>query len=62
MAYHIKLLLSARALNQRGPVVGDVEDCYDEDDEVDGTVKMMKLMLKMSVRVLNRKEHAEVCC
>ena len=35
MAYHIKLLLSARALNQRGPVVGDVEDYYDEDDEVD---------------------------
>ena len=32
MAYHIKLLLSARALNRRGPVV---EDYYDEDDEVD---------------------------
>ena len=35
MAYHIKLLLSAWALNRRGPVVGDVEDYYDEDDEVD---------------------------
>ena len=35
MAYHIKLLHSARALNRRRPVVGDVEDYYDEDDEVD---------------------------
>ena len=43
MAYHIKLLLSAGALNRRGPVVGDVEDYddgdvedyYDGDDEVD---------------------------
>ena len=35
MAYHIKLLLSAWALNRRGPVVGDVEDCYDEVDVED---------------------------
>ena len=36
MAYHIKLLHSAWALNRRGPAVGGVEDCYGEDDEVDG--------------------------
>ena len=35
MAYHIKLLQSTRVLNRRGPVVGDVEDYDDGDDEVD---------------------------
>ena len=36
MVYHIKLLLSARALNWRGPAVGDVEDYDDWDDVVGG--------------------------
>ena len=36
VAYHIKLLQSTRVLNRRGPVVGDVENYYNEDDEVDG--------------------------